>query len=136
MAPDALTAYLLSSNGRITYYDILRGTADLSVSTFTPGKSGGYGFGKVFIHPDGTRLFWNENYLLDVFDLTTRQVINQFNSGLPSTSAVSMQMSQDGSTVWMANGLGNVAVVDTRYGNTVATYQTDPETQVFPGPAN
>lgn len=59
MAPDGLTAYLLSGGGQITYYDVLSGTADLSASTFTPGSSGGYnGVSNVFIHPDGTRLFW------------------------------------------------------------------------------
>jgi hypothetical protein len=137
MAPDGLTAYLLSSNGNITYYDVLSGTADLTASTYTPGMSGGYpGAGSpVFIHPDGTRLFWNVGYLLSVFDLTTRKVTNSFNSGLPSTSGVSIQMSQDGSTVWFANGLGNVIILDTRNGTVLSTYQTSPESQVFPAPA-
>jgi len=39
MSPDGLTAYLLSSSGMITYYDVLSGTADLSASTYTPGRA-------------------------------------------------------------------------------------------------
>jgi hypothetical protein len=138
MAPDGLTAYLLSNAGEITYYDVLSGTADLSASTYTPGMSGGYpGLGTlVFIHPDGTRLFWNVGTQLDVFDLTTRKVTNQFNSGLPTTSAASIQMSQDGSTVWFANGAGNLAIVDTRYGNVLGQLTASPQTAVYPGPAN
>lgn len=137
MAPDGSTAYLLNaSSGMITYYDVLSGTADLTASTYTPGKPGGYGGGQAFIHPDGTRLFWNLGVQLAVFDLTTRKVTNLFNSGLPTTSAASMQMSPDGSTIWFANALGNIAILDTRYGNVMATYQAQPGTQAFPGPAN
>jgi hypothetical protein len=137
MAPDGLTAYLLDDVGTITYYDVFSGTADLTASTYTPGMSGGYpgSSSQVFIHPDGTRLFWNVGVQLDVFDLTTRKITNQFDTGLPTTSAASMQMSQDGSTVWFANALGNVVILDTRYGNILATYQTSPGSQVFPGPA-
>jgi hypothetical protein len=134
MAPDGLTAYILSGNGMITYYDVLSGTADLSVSTYTPGMSGGYPGNPVFIHPDGTRLFWNVNYLLEVFDLTTRQVTNQFNSGLPSTSAASMTMSQDGGRVYMSNGSGAVVIVDTQYGTVLNSYQRSSAVQVFGGP--
>lgn len=90
----------------------------------------------MFIHPDGTRLFWNVGTQLDVFDLTTRKVTNQFNSGLPTTSAASIQMSQDGSTVWFANGAGNLAIVDTRYGNVLGQLTASPQTAVYPGPAN
>jgi hypothetical protein len=138
MAPDGLTAYLLSSSGMITYYDVLSGTADLSASTYTPGIGGGYpGLGaQVFIHPDGTRLFWNVGYMLTVFDLTTRTIANQFNSDLPSTSASSIKMSQDGSTIWFANGLGSVVILDTRYGSILAKYQASPESAVYPGPSH
>ena len=135
MAPDGLTAYLLDDIGTITYYDVLSGTADLSASTYTPGMSGGYGLGAVFIHPDGTRLFWHTGPQLDVFDLTTRKVTRQFDTGLSGASEVSMQMSQDGSTMWFANALGNVVILDTRYGNIMGTYQTQPGSQVFPSPA-
>lgn len=137
MAPDGLTAYLLSNSGMITYYDVLSGTADLSASTYTPGLAGGYpgASSAVFIHPDGTRLFWNVGYMLTAFDLTTRKIAGYFNSGLPSTSGSSIQMSQDGSTIWFANGPGNVVILDTRYGNILATYQTSPESAVYPGPA-
>ncbi len=134
MAPDGLTAYLLDDLGKIAYYDVLSGTADLTVSTFTPGKAGGYGSGPVFIHPDGTRLFWNENQFLNVFDLTTRHVTGRFDSGMPFTSAVSMQLSQDGSQAYMSNGAGAVVVLDTRYGQIMATYQADGASQVFGGP--
>ncbi len=135
MAPDGLTAYLLGESGEITYYDVLSGTADLTLSTYTPGQSGGFpGSSQVFIHPDGTRLFWHIGAQLEVFDLTKHKVTYQFNSGLPSTSPVAMQMSQDGSNVWMNNALGKVVVLDTRYGNTVATFQGDPNSAIFPGP--
>ena len=137
MAPDGLTAYLLSSTGSITYYDVLSGTADLTVSTFTPGIGGGYGpSDQVFIHPDGTRLFWNDGSSLVVFDLTTHKIAKQFNSGLPTGSALaSMQMSQDGSTMWFANALGNVVILDTRYGNILGAFQAMPHAAIFPGPA-
>lgn len=135
MAPDGLTAYLLSNTGMITYFDVLSGTADLTASTDTPGMENGYAGANsdVFIHPDGTRLFWNVGTQLEVFDLTTRQVTNSFNSGLPSTST-SMQMSQDGSTIWFANALGNVVIFDTQSGGILGTYQV-PESSVYPGPA-
>jgi hypothetical protein len=138
MAPDGLTAYLLSNNGQITYYDVLSGTADLSVSTFTPGLAGGYpgSSANVFVHPDGTRLFWNTNALLVAFDLNTHKIAYQLSSGLPSTSPVSMQMAQDGSTIWMTNGLGTVAVYDVRSGNIFGTFTTDPASAVYPGPGN
>ena len=138
MAPDGLTAYLLDDTGKLVYYDVLSGTADLTASTATPGVAGGFSSlsGKAFVHPDGTRLFWNANTQLYAFDLTTRKLIYQASSGLPSTSGASMQPSQDGSTVWFANAAGNVSVVDTRYGNIMTMYQTDPGSQVFPGPTN
>src|SRR5262249_32714896 len=118
MAPDSYTAYLLDDTGNITYYDILSGTADLTLSTFTPGKEGGYGFSSlVFIHPDGTRLFWSLGTKLAVFDLTLHKVTDLFDSGLPTTLGVTMQMSQDGATIWMANAAGTIAVFDTRAKN-------------------
>ena len=138
MAPDGLTAYLLSDTGMITYYDVFSGTADLSASTYTPGMNDGYPGASsfVFIHPNGTQLFWNVGTQLEVFDLTTRQVTNQFTSYLPSTSAASMHMSQDGLTVWFADGLGDVSVIDTRYGNLMATYLAPGGAAVYPGPLN
>ena len=42
MAPDGLTAYILSNTGTITYYDVLSGTSDLTVSTYPPGSNAGY----------------------------------------------------------------------------------------------
>jgi hypothetical protein len=134
-SPDGLTAYLLSSGGEITYFDVLSGTADLSVSTFTPGMSGGYGAGSpVFIHPDGTRLFWNINYLLDVFDLTTHHVTHQFTSGLPSTAGPSMRMSQDGGRVYFLDRAGDVVVLDTQNGAILATFNIGAATWFFGGP--
>jgi len=137
MSPDGITAYLLSGSGMITYYDVFSGTADFSTSTYTPGLAGGYpgASGSVFIHPDGTRLFWNVGVGLTVFDLTTHRIVNQFSSGLPTTSAASIRMSQDGSTIWFANALGNVVILDTRYGNILETYQTSPGSAVYPGPS-
>jgi hypothetical protein len=57
MAPGGSTA--LNGNGMITCYDILSGTADLTVSSVQPGSEFGYpGFSStVGIHPDGTRIF-------------------------------------------------------------------------------
>ena len=133
MAPDSLTAYLLSSLGQLTYYDVLSGTADLTASTFTPGVDNGYSGGNVFVHPDGTRLFWNVGPYLESFDLTTRQVTAQFSSGLPTSSGISLQVGQDGSTATMSNGQGAVVVLDTRYGIIQATFQDSTPTQVFPG---
>ena len=136
MAPDSYTAYMLDGSGAITYYDILSGTADLSLSTYTPGKPGGYGLGQVFIHPDGTRLFWNNGTQLSVFDLTTHKLTAVVNSGLTTTLAASMQMSQDGATIWMANAAGTVAVFDTRAVQFLGTFTTDPGSALYPGPVN
>ncbi len=137
MAPDSYTAYLLDDVGNIAYYDILSGTADLTLSTFTPGKAGGYSSSSaVFIHPDGTRLFWNVGVQLSIFDLTTHKLTNVINSGLPTTSGVSMQMAQDGATIWIANASGTVAVYDTRSTNFLGTFTTDPESVVYPGIVN
>jgi hypothetical protein len=128
MAPDGLTAYIIGSqSGTIAYYDVLSGTADLTV-TRIPSFTG-----QVFIHPDGTRLFWDAGQL-EVFDLTTRKIVNEFKFGLPTTSATSMQMSQDGSKVYVGNGLGAVVILDTRYGNVLGTFQSPGPAQVFGGP--
>ena len=134
MAPDALTAYLLSSSGQITYYDVLSGTADLSASTYTPGFNNGYnGVSNVFIHPNGTTLFWNVGPYLESFDLTTRKVTAQTNSGLPTTSGISLQVSQDGSVATMANGQGAIAFLDTKFGLVLTTQQAPGPTLAFPG---
>ena len=72
-----------------------------------------------------------------VFDLTTHKIVNQFNSGLPASSALaSMRMSQDGSTMWFNNTLGNVVIMDTRYGSPTGGFQAMPFSSIFPGPAN
>jgi hypothetical protein len=137
MAPDGLTAYLLDNAGGITYYDILSGTADLSLSTFTPGLAGGYGPGnQVFIHPDGTRLFWNNGLSLVTFDLTLHKITQIFPSGLPPGTTASLRMSQEGSTVRFVNANGSTAVVDTRYGVVLETLQAQPGSITYPGPAN
>jgi hypothetical protein len=134
MSPDGLTAYLLGSGGQLTYYDVLSGTADLSFSTYAPGSNAGYnGVSNVFIHPDGTRLFWAVGPYLESFNLTTRKVTGQFNSGLPTTSAITLEVSQDGSTATMGNGQGAVAIFDTQYGLVEYTMQYDSPTLTFPG---
>lgn len=136
MAPDALSAYLLNNAGQITYYDVLSKTADLTTSTYTPGMAGGYPGGSVFIHPDGTRLFWDVGGQLAVFDLPSHRVVNLFPSGLPTTSATSMQMAADGNTVSISNGAGATALMDTHYGSVITTYQDNGATQVFLGPGH
>jgi hypothetical protein len=140
MAPDALTIYLLSGvQGMITYYDVLSNTADLSLSTFTPGMAGGYPgpVSQVFVHPDGTKLFWNVGYDLNVFDLNAHQVTGVYNSGLPSISQAVMQMTQDGSNIWFTNSSGEVVVMDPRSGNILGTIQNSPGPQlIFASPSN
>lgn len=134
IAPDGLTVYLLSTGGELTYYDVLSGTADLSVSTYPPGQNGGYpGVGQAFIHPDGTRLFWNINYLLIEFDINSRTV-TQFNSGLPSTAAPTMSMSQDGGQVFFTDGAGDVVFMDTATGSIVLTANVGSPVSIFGGP--
>jgi hypothetical protein len=90
----------------------------------------------VFVHPDGTRLFWNVGYLIVSFDLTSRAITAVVNTGLPSTSATNLQMSQDGSTIWLANGLGTVAAYDIRSAVLLGTFTTTPFSVVYAGPAN
>lgn len=138
MAPDSSTAYILSGSGELTYYDVLSGTADLTLSTFTPGLSGGYGgvASRVSIHPDGTRLFWNTGTQLNVFDLNAHKIVKQFSSGLPSTSPIgTAYLSQDGSTFWFSNQQGTVVILDSLYGNVFGTYTVNPNSTVLPGPA-
>lgn len=53
---------------------------------------------------------------LESFDLTLRKVTAQFNSGLPTTSAITLEVSQDGSTATMSNGQGNAVILDTLHG--------------------
>jgi hypothetical protein len=134
MSPDGLTAYLLNRAGMITYFDILSGTADLTLSTYTPGQFGGYSGTPVFVHPDGTRLFWNVGTQLDSFDIASHRVTAEFNSGLPTTSGTTMTLSQDGALAYMSDGAGDVAVVDTRYGNVLTTYTAPGPSLVFGGP--
>ncbi len=154
MAPDGLTAYLLSGvgNGNITYYDVLSGTADLSAQLFTPGTFFSFnGIGPVFSHPDGTRLFWNSPFLaannapgggeIQVFDLITRQISKSFTYSLPvGTNPLTFQMSQDGATFTVTYaGFGAVAggmvVMDSLKGNILATSQfPDMPLVVFAGP--
>lgn len=134
LSPDGLTAYLLDGGGRITYYDILSGTADLTASTFTPGAQGGYPGSEVFIHPDATRLFWHEGPFVEVFDLTTRKITARYNSGLPTTSASTMVLSPDGATVSISNGAGQAVVLDTRYGNILSTSQDTGAPLLYVGP--
>ncbi len=138
IAPDGLTVYLLAANGQLTYYDVLSGTADLSVSTFTPGQPGGYpgASAQVFITPDGTHLYWNVNYVIIGFDLTTRKISSSVNSGLPGTSASTMQMSQDGTRIWLTNTNGTVAVYDVATGGVTGTFMTDRLSAVYIGPVN
>jgi hypothetical protein len=136
MAPDGLTAYLLSYAGMITYYDVLSGTADLSLSTYTPGQAGGYpGNGTpVFVHPNGTRLLWNVGPQLESFDLAQYKVTAQFNSGLPTTTAISMTLSQDGLTAILSNGAGAEVFLDTQFGSPQGSFAAPAAAQAFVGP--
>jgi len=133
MSPDGLTAYLMGTSGTITYYDVLSGTADLSLSTFTPGQGGGYpGQGTpVFVHPDGTRMFWNVGVQLESFDLNRHRITAQFNSGLPTTSGVSMSLSQDGSVAILSGGAGDEVFLDTRSGAPVGFHKSPAAAQPF-----
>ncbi len=161
VAPDGLTVYILSGsdNGSVTYYDVLSGTADLSAQIYTPGDPYYFqGQGPVIIHPDGTRLFWNipffapsgvaDGGIIQVFDLTTRQITNSFPYGLPiGTMPGTFQMSQDGSTVIVtyrgsATVPGGAIVMEARYGNIMGTIPGALQVgfnfapTVFPGPGN
>jgi hypothetical protein len=138
IAPDGYTIYLLSSNGMLTYYDVLSGTADLSVSTYTPGLAGGYpgSFAQVFLTPDGTHLYWNVNYLIVGFDLTTHKISSAVNTGLSSTSQSTMYMAQDGVRIWLTNTNGTVAVYEVASGGVSATLTSDPLSAISIGPGN
>jgi hypothetical protein len=113
---------------------VLSGMADLSVSTYTPGQPGGFFGTSAFVQPDGTRLLWNSGSLLESFDLARHQVTALFDSGLPTTSGVVMTLSEDGLFAFMSGGAGDVVVLDTHYGNVIATYTTPGPSLVFGGP--
>jgi hypothetical protein len=135
MAPDGSTAFLLGGSGQLTYYDVLSGTADLTVSTYPPGQNTGYpgAASSVFVHPDGTRLFWNVGVNLIVFDLATRQPLGQFNSGLPTTVGCIFTMSQDGREAYFSNPQGDVAIVDIQTGQILLTTNAGSATTVLEG---
>jgi WD40-like Beta Propeller Repeat len=124
MSPDGLTVYILSGTGTITYYDVLSGTAGLTAQSVQPGSDFGYPgiSAAVAIHPDGTRLFWNVGVYLVVFDLTTRQIVNDFSSGLPTTINRTFSLSPDGSMAYFTDTEGDVAVLDTYYGTVLAAF--------------
>jgi hypothetical protein len=136
MAPNGLTAYLLSDTGEITYYDVATGAVGLPVSTYAPGSNAGYpgASAAVYIHPDGTRIFWNVNHLLEVFDVTTQQVTNTLTSGLPTTNSATFSLSQDGGIAYFSNQVGDVALLDTSDGTILLTFNTGAATSVFGGP--
>lgn len=136
MSPDGLTAYILDGTGKITYYDVLSGTADLTVSTFTPGVNNGYpgAASSVFVHPDGTRMFWHVGPNIESFDLTGHKVTATYNSGLPTTSASDILMSADGGTISISNGAGNTVIIETHFGNIMYEAADMGATQYFMGP--
>ena len=87
------------------------------------------------IHPDGTRLFWNVGVNLVTFDLTTRKVTNQVNSGLSTSVSHIFSLSQDGELAFFSGLDGNVAILDTYDGTVVATFSNMGfPTSVFGGP--
>jgi hypothetical protein len=138
MAPDGLTAYLIGS-GKILYYDILSGTADLS-ATFPVNQTtfGNTIFGPVvFIHPDGTRLFFdNYGYSLGTFDLTARKMTTNIPYTFPVGDGMGeLQMSQDGSTITLLDRQGNISSYDTQYWNLTPVFSTNPMYAIFSGPA-
>jgi hypothetical protein len=71
-----------------------------------------------------------------VFDLNTRKVTNTFPSPFPTGYGgnISVSMAQDPSTLAMVDSvLFNVYIVDTVYGNVVATYNAGNYARVFQG---
>ena len=84
-----------------------------------------------WLREDGTRLFWNVGVYLTVFDLTTRQVTNQFNSGLPTTVGRTFSLSQDGRRAYFSDRQGDVAILDTYYGTVLASYNAGAATDLF-----
>src|SRR5262249_29892527 len=115
--------------------DCLSGTADFTTSTFTPGVNGGYSGDSVFIHPDGTRLFWHIGTFIESFDLTLHKVTAEYATGLPTTSATSIQMSSDGNLITMSNGDGASVTVETHFGRVIATGQDTGAPEIITGPA-
>jgi hypothetical protein len=138
IAPNGLTAYLLSSTGEIAHYDVASATLGPAVTTYPPGRNTGYpgASAAVYICPDGTRLFWNVNYELEVYDLTSGLVTDSFISGLPSTSSATFSLSPDGTTAYFSNPLGDVALVDTGDGTILLSFNTGVATSVFWGGPN
>jgi hypothetical protein len=151
MAPDGLTIYLIGkgSLGReqITYYDVLSGTAELSVFAQEP-LAGAVGlFNPLFpldkpqLHPDGNRLFILHNfqvraasidsaYAVSVFDLAQRKVASKF----PLTFANGgkgrkMELSQDGTQLTILSDKGEVQFMDPISGLVFGGFQ-GPDTTV------
>ena len=60
---------------------------------------------------------------------------NEFSYGLPNGEEPAViQMSQDGSTISMADSAENVYSLDTRFGNVLLQYASSYLFLVFPGP--
>ena len=88
----------------------------------------------MYIHPDGTRLFWNVGVYLVTFDLTAHTITSEVNSGLPTTVGRTFTLSSDGARAYFSDGLGDVAIIDTNFGNILISFNTGASTLVLAGP--
>jgi hypothetical protein len=68
------------------------------------------------------------------FDLTTHQITNDFNSGLPTTVTRTFSLSQDGKTACFSDPPGDVALLSTYDGTVQASFNTGGATDVFGDP--
>lgn len=124
MAPDGLTAYIVG-DGKIAYYDLLSGTADLIANFPTVSSSPGQ-----YIHPDGNRIFTLQSfpvYAVSVFDVAQRKVINQFPikfAGLP----IKLELSQDGTTLTLLSNKDEVQNLNVVTGSVISSFLSSPGT--------
>ncbi len=93
----------------IIYYDLLSGTADLTVTL----PNADVFSGPYLIHPNGSRIYGQADDQVYVFDPQARKVVAKFQSGLaPGTFLLNMQLSQDGLRLYGQSVTGDLVTLD------------------------
>ena len=99
ISPDGATVYVIAAGGgKILYYDLLSGTAALTVTLPTADTF----FGPYLIHPNGSRIYGRFDGRILVFDPQVRKVVAKYNLGLaPFVNVTNMQLSPDGTKLFV-----------------------------------
>ncbi len=139
ISPDGSTVYVIGPGAagtkNILYYDLLSGTADLTVTVPNPDVF----FGPYLIHPNGSRVYGQNGSQIFVFDPQARQVISKFKLGLaPGVFFQSMQLSPDGLRIHLLDNaashgqpVNNIFVLDSVTGHNFGSLPIGGTASVF-----